>query len=150
MIIFRLLLLFLGLQGLAQTSPEQTVKDFFTAFHRQDTLALKQMTLKDLSLKTISLDKTGSYQINSSSRDQFVSAIGSIPKEMKFEEKILSYETQLDEGFASVWTPYEFFFNGSFSHCGVNQFQLLKSSNGKWLIISIIDTRRSENCKQEK
>lgn len=144
--ILTLFILFLGLHGFAQKTPEQSVKDFFKAFHQQDTVALKQMTQEDIVLKTIGEGRDGNFMIKTSPRAQFVSSIGSIPKEMKFEERILSYETKIDKGFASVWTTYEFYLNGKFSHCGINQIQLFKSSEEEWSIISITDTRRTENC----
>ena len=50
---------------------------------------------------------------------------------------------------ASVWTPYEFYFNGTFSHCGANSFQLFKEDN-QWKIIFLVDIRRRENCKALK
>jgi hypothetical protein len=46
---------------------------------------------------------------------------------------------------ATAWTPYKFYLDKTFSHCGVNAFQLFKSENG-WKIISILDTRRKEPC----
>jgi hypothetical protein len=47
---------------------------------------------------------------------------------------------------AAAWTPYRFYRNGEFSHCGVNSFQLVKMAEG-WKIVYIIDTRRKEPCE---
>jgi len=47
---------------------------------------------------------------------------------------------------ANVWMPYEFWFNGNFSHCGVNFFKLF-NDNGTWKIIYLIDTRREKGCE---
>jgi len=46
---------------------------------------------------------------------------------------------------ATVTTPYSFYYNGNFSHCGVNSFQLVNFS-GEWKIVYLIDTRTKENC----
>ena len=46
---------------------------------------------------------------------------------------------------AHVWAPYEFWYNGEFSHCGVNSFQLFKEED-TWKIIYLIDSRRKEDC----
>ena len=36
----------------------------------------------------------------------------------------ISFETiRIDGPLAIAWTPYNFYFNGQFSHCGVNSFQ---------------------------
>ena len=48
---------------------------------------------------------------------------------------------------ANVWTAYSFYFDGKFSHCGVNSFQLLKEA-GEWKIFYLVDTRRKEGCGQ--
>ena len=63
-----------------------------------------------------------------------------------FFEKILSYTIHVDGNLASVWTPYEFYNKGKFSHCGANSFQLF-NNNGNWEIIYLVDTRRKNDCK---
>jgi hypothetical protein len=60
---------------------------------------------------------------------------------MKFQEKILSYNIQIDGAMAQVWAPYEFYLNEKFSHSGVNAFTLFKEKD-EWKIIYLIDTRR--------
>jgi hypothetical protein len=54
-----------------------------------------------------------------------------------------------DDGIASVWTPYAFYFEGKFSHCGVNSFQLM-NVQGKWKITMITDTRRKTDCPTDR
>ena len=66
-------------------------------------------------------------------------------KEDIWFEKLLSYIINVDENLAIVWTPYEFYFNEIFRRCGVNAFQLFFNGE-QWKIISIIDTRRKDNC----
>ena len=66
------------------------------------------------------------------------------PKELQFEERLLDYKIQIDGTMAHVWTPYEFYVNGSFSHSGVNSFTLF-SENNQWKIVHLIDTRRKNN-----
>ena len=77
---------------------------------------------------------------NESSKEFYIS-IATIPKDVVVEEKILSYNIQVDGTMAHVWTPYEFYMNGKLSHYGVNAFTLFKE-NEKWKIIYVIDTRR--------
>ncbi|MEB2775737.1 nuclear transport factor 2 family protein [Algoriphagus sp. D3-2-R+10] len=75
----------------------------------------------------------------------FVNGIGSLPTEAKLDERITDYQINIDGPMATAWTPYEFYFNDKFSHCGVNSFQLVKMAEG-WKIIYIIDTRRKDGC----
>ena len=48
---------------------------------------------------------------------------------------------------ATVWADYDFHFGKTFSHCGVDAVQLLKTAEG-WKIVSIADTFVREGCEQ--
>ena len=75
----------------------------------------------------------------------FVKGISSLPLEAKLDERITDFQINIDGPMATAWTPYEFYFNDKFSHCGVNSFQLVKMAAG-WKIVYIIDTRRKDGC----
>ncbi|PZX60217.1 putative lumazine-binding protein [Algoriphagus ratkowskyi] len=75
----------------------------------------------------------------------FIKGIGSLPAEMNLDERITDYKINIDGPMATAWTPYEFYANNKFSHCGVNSFQLVKMAEG-WKIVYIIDTRRKDGC----
>ena len=135
----------------AQNSDELEVKNtiikFFDAFHKQDSVAIKELVSKDLKLQSIGKNKEGNTQLRSEEFSTFLKSIISIPKDQKFEEKLLDFKIRIDGDMANAWTPYEFWFNDKFSHCGVNSFQLVKLE-GAWKIIYLIDTRRREGCNQ--
>jgi hypothetical protein len=145
------LVLCLGLVLNAQDSEKEQVKstivEFFDAFHKQDTIALKTMVKGNIKLQSISLNREGKTVLHESDYSQFIKSIASIPKDKTFEEKLLSYSIQVDGNMANAWTPYEFWFNDNFSHCGVNSFQLIKEE-GDWKIIYLVDTRRREGCNE--
>jgi hypothetical protein len=46
---------------------------------------------------------------------------------------------------ATVWTPYDFYRGGRFSHCGINNFTLVRL-DGKWKIRSIVFTVEKTGC----
>jgi hypothetical protein len=48
---------------------------------------------------------------------------------------------------AMVWTPYDFHRNRKFSHCGVDSFSLLKTSEG-WKIAGILYTVEPAGCPE--
>lgn len=83
--------------------------------------------------------------LQSSSLKQFSHSIKNKPSGMVYDERVTQYKINIDGAMASAWTPYKFFVNNQFSHCGVNSFQLFKSKQG-WKIISVLDTRRKHNC----
>jgi len=143
---------FLMIMGsvIAQNSEEKMVKNtidsFFTAFHQQDSTAIKETVYKDMVLQTIGKNADGKEVLKTDDFRHFLKSIVSIPASTKFEEKILSCRIQIDGAMANAWTSYEFWVNGSFSHCGVNSFQLFKEEE-TWKIVYLIDTRRKEGCQ---
>lgn len=122
--------------------PKKVVEDFFVAFHAKDTITLKELCHPDITLQTIANTKEGN-KLETNLFSDFLKSIASIPVNMKFEERILNYNTQIDGNLANVWTPYEFYINDQLSHIGANSFTLY-DDNGKWQIIHIIDTRRKK------
>ncbi len=149
-IISFLIVLLISSSLFAQNSDEAEVKSiivkFFDAFHKQDSVAINALVSKDLTLQSIGKNKEGVAQLSNQELSAFLKSIVSIPKDQKFEEKLLGFNIQIDGDMANAWTPYEFWFNEKFSHCGVNSFQLVKLE-GTWKIIYLIDTRRREGCK---
>lgn len=133
-------------QTVAETEVKQTITTFFEGFHKQDSTIIKRVVFKDIVLQSIGNNKEGILQLKTQDFSEFLKAIVSIPKDQKFEEKLLSYHIQIDGSMAHVWTPYEFWFNGVFSHCGVNSFQLIKE-NDQWKIFYLVDTRRRDGCE---
>ncbi len=124
---------------------QNTIEAFFEGFHNKDSLAMRQTVSKDIILQSISKDKDGKASIKKEEFSQFLKYIVSIPETISFEEKLLSINIQIDGDMANAWTTYDFWFNGQFSHCGVNSFQLVKIGD-EWKIIYLIDTRRKEGC----
>lgn len=141
----------LGFNLNAQQSENEIVKakiiEFFNAFHEQDTLALMSMGTKNLKLQTISINENGETILKETDFNQFIHNIAGIPKDHSFEEKLLGFNIQIDGNMANAWTPYEFWYQEKFSHCGVNSFQLMKQAN-EWKIIYLVDTRRKEGCQK--
>ncbi len=135
-----LLLLSLNFITAQEISPKKVIEDFFVAFHKKDTVALRAASHKDVALQTIANTKEGNKLITQK-YSELLKSIVAIPKEMKFEEKLLDFNIQIDGLLAHVWTPYEFYINEELSHKGVNSFILVKE-NEKWLIVHVIDTRR--------
>jgi hypothetical protein len=118
---------------------KKSIQTFFEGMQTADTLKIQTITHKTLILQTIS--DGAKKKLSQDSTKEFYKSIASIPKDMKIEERLLSYTIQQDGSMAHVWTPYEFYINGKLSHKGVNSFMLYKDDN-VWKIIYIIDTRR--------
>jgi hypothetical protein len=96
-------------------------------------------------LQTISSNKEGKTLVKTENVEEFANFVGQLKKDSADER--ISFETiKIDSPLAMVWTPYNFYYNGAFSHCGVNSFQLVRF-DGAWKIQYLIDTRRRTGCK---
>jgi len=62
-------------------------------------------------------------------------------------ERIWDVEIVLHDRIAVVWTPYDFYNDGVFSHCGMNSFSLLKTGDG-WKITGVVFSVQPENCTE--
>lgn len=134
--------IFLGLSSNAQKQEiQETIEVFFQGFHQRDSAKIKSVCSDKMILQSISENSIKGNKLNGESLKEFYKSIASIPSNMKFQEKILSYSTQIDGSMAHVWTPYEFYINDKLSHSGVNAFTLFKEKKS-WKVIYLIDTRR--------
>jgi hypothetical protein len=77
--------------------------------------------------------------------DEFAKTISTIKKGAA-DEQIIFESVRIDGPLAMVWAPYKFYFDGKFSHCGVDSFQLV-FINAQWKIQYLIDTRRKQPCQ---
>ena len=140
---FLILILLLGFVSNAQKEAVQkTIETFFEGFHAKDTIKIKSVCSDKLKLQSLSEGIKGN-KISEEMPKEFYHSMATIPSDMKFEERILSYSIQIDGTMAHVWTPYEFYINGKLSHKGVNAFTLFKENEALgWKIIHLVDTRR--------
>lgn len=125
----------------AEDSVKAVINKLFTAMKNADAASLKECFADSAILQTI----TRSGRIRTDAVASFVSQISSLKKDSA-DERIIFETVKVDDGLAIAWTPYQFYYAGNFSHCGVNSFQLVRI-NGVWRIQYLIDTRRRINCK---
>ncbi|KAA1243978.1 nuclear transport factor 2 family protein [Aquimarina sp. RZ0] len=129
-----------------QKAAKQAVLDFFEGFHKGDTTKMRTVIDKNVAMQTIVKSKEGKLNTVTTNMHKFLLAIHNRPKDQKWLEKLLEFKIDANADIAQIWTPYEFYVNNQFSHCGVNVFQLFNDDEG-WKIIAIADTRKKEGCK---
>lgn len=132
-------------QGDQKEEVKKVIQHFFKGLQAGDTVTIKETLGTTVVLQTAYTNKEGKSILRNDDFDRFLKSIGSKKPEDIWEEKLLSYSIQIDGNMANAWTPYEFYFNNNFSHCGVNSFQLFNDGND-WKIIYLIDTRRRKGC----
>ena len=127
-----------------EDSVKAVVNNLFTAMRNADG-ALLQSTFSDSAiLQTISRNKEGKAVIVTEKVTEFAGFVNKLKKDSA-DERIQFETIKIDGPLAIVWTPYRFYHNGKFSHCGVNSFQLVRFE-GVWKIQYLIDTRRRQGC----
>lgn len=60
-------------------------------------------------------------------------------------ERMWNPVVQVHETVAMVWTPYDLYVNGTFSHCGIDVFTLVREREG-WKISSVSYTVQPTEC----
>ena len=128
---------------------KKVIETFFEGLHKGDSTIMKTTLHKDIKIQTTGTSRDGNKTLRSQTRKGLLIGVAKKTPKAKYLEKLLSYDIKIDGNLASVWTPYEFYLNGNFSHCGANSFQLF-DNNGKWEIIYLVDMRRREDCKALK
>lgn len=129
-----------------ETEAKKLVDTFFEGFHKGDTIMMRSVLAEEVRLQTAATNKEGLPQVSDENINRLLEAIAKRPADQKWEERLLEYKISIDGNLAHVWTRYEFWFNGNFSHCGANAFTIAKLAEG-WKIIHLIDSRRKEGCK---
>lgn len=133
--------------GKAQTASDSVkavINELFAAMKNAEPERLKACFADSMVLQTIARSKEGELFIRTESAADFVTSISKLTAGAA-DEQIIFESVKVDGPLAQVWTPYKFYYNGQFSHCGVNSFQVVRFKSG-WKIQYIIDTRRRTGC----
>lgn len=128
-----------------EDSVKAVINKMFTGMKNADVALLKSSFADSMILQTITRDREGKISVRNESAAGFIDFI-SKESPGNADERITFDVVKVDGPLAIAWTPYNFFYKGQFSHCGVNSFQLVRF-NGEWKIQYIIDTRRRQGCE---
>lgn len=126
-------------QSAAEKEVYAVVETFFKGFNGKDTTAMRAMLFDDVKLLTSMTNREGVPVARSEAVAQMMTSIASAP--VKLNEKIFDPIVQVEDGLASVWVRYEFYADEKYSHCGVDAFLLVKTTQG-WKIAALADTRK--------
>jgi len=128
----------------AEDSVKAVINNMFLGMKNSDAGLLKSTFSDSIVFQSIARNKEGMTVIRNENAGDFIASISKLAPGAADER--ISFETiKIDGPLAFAWTPYKFYYNGQFSHCGVNSFQLVRF-NGVWKIQYIIDTRRKTGC----
>jgi len=132
-------------QEVEEAAVMAVVEDLFDAMRAGDSTALRATLHPSATAATASIREGAPTLTREASLDGFVQAVGT-PHDEVWDERIWDAEVRVDDLLATAWMRYAFFAGDTFSHCGINAFQLFKDADG-WKIFHIADTRRREGCE---
>ena len=123
----------------------EVIHQLFKAMATADSALLRSTFTKEVTMATIFRNKEGKQVFTREySTNDFAESIAKTSPGMLSEE-IWNLKIQRDGEFAQAWCDYAFYYQKTFSHCGVDAFHLINTEAG-WKIFHLADTRRKTDC----
>lgn len=152
-----ILFLFVQLGQAQQTNDQKEIKvvidGFLGAMEQKDTLALDSLMHPNCMIYSTLYNEKKEVQNEVLYKlSLFDYMARAMKKQYTYHEKIWNYDIAIEDNIATVWSEYTLFVGASeqLSHCGVHSFQLIRTPQNKWQLVSIADTRRTRNCIEEQ
>jgi ketosteroid isomerase-like protein len=120
------------------------VTALFDAMRAGDAEGVRAAFAPDARLQSAAARPDGEAVLRSEEVERFAAAVGA-PRDQVWDERIDAWEVRVDGPLAVATTDYSFYVDDTFSHCGINAIQLLKTADG-WKIFQLTDTRRRTGC----
>ena len=120
----------------------ETVQRFFDAMADRDAEAALAVMIPEGRFFSLR-EENGETMMRSSTNEEF--AQGLETQERDLLERFWEPEVRIHGGIATVWTPYDFFLDGEFHHCGIDAFDLLNDGTG-WKITGGVYTVETSGC----
>jgi hypothetical protein len=125
-----------------KTAVLATVQKFFDTMAARDVEGARLVLLPEG--RTFSVrEQNGQPVARASSIDDYLAGLAKGKSASR--ERMWNPEVRIHGPIASVWTPYDFWVDGKFSHCGIDVFTLVKTSEG-WKISSGAWTIERTGC----
>jgi uncharacterized protein (TIGR02246 family) len=132
--------------GAAETPAHEavraTINALFDAMRAGDGDALLATFHEGATLTSVGAGRDGVIAARREEIEGFAEAV-SAPHPEPYDERIGPIEVRVDGPLATAWMTYRFHVGETFSHCGVNSFQLADTGDG-WKILGVTDTRRPD------
>ncbi|MBT8220231.1 MAG: nuclear transport factor 2 family protein [Bacteroidia bacterium] len=145
-------ILLIGLSGniAAQSNSEEdkilnVIQGVFDGMQVGDSAMVRSHFYHELEMYTSYTNKEGKRILSKDEPQKFFDAIGT-PHDRIWNEEWWSPEVRIDGNLAQVWTPYAFYIDDTFSHCGVDAFHLIRLNDDSWKIFHLTDTRQRADC----
>jgi hypothetical protein len=120
------------------------VQRLFDAMASHDSAAAQQVLIPEG--RYFSVRDTGAgAAVGGATHKEFAERLAGGKEDMR--ERMWDSKVLIHGRIAVVWTPYDFHRNRKFSHCGVDAFNLIKTSEG-WKIAGFVYTVEPAGCPE--
>ena len=119
------------------------VQAFFDAMTERDLDAMRDLLTDDGILYGYRETPDGLRLARIPHRD-YIDGLGS--GRARLVERFWQPQVLLHDRMAVVWTPYDLYVDGAFSHCGIDSFSFLKTEAG-WKIAGIVFSMETDGCE---
>ena len=138
-----------GAEGGADRSDEEKailalVDAFMDGLHRRDPEVWKTIMLAGTNGITPLVDDHGKEFVRLRTMEERLD--GLIEPGPTYDERYWDPTVLIRERIAVVWTPYDFWIDGEFSHCGVEVFDFVRV-DGEWKLTNMMWTVEREDCE---
>lgn len=125
---------------------QESINKLFLALEKKDTILYNSVVLPAGQIWTV---RRQNDTLKTSMRYFSADKVVLIKMNRVIEERPLRYDITIHNDIAIAWVPYTLSLSGTFSHCGVDVFTLLKSDQG-WKIISLAYSVEPQGCDSLK
>jgi len=122
----------------------KVVQQFFDALESRDTAAFNNTSVVDRYAYFIQ-ERSDSVFTGSRSAAKFSERLAASKNVVTEKMREKDVKVEVHKRIAMVWAPYDLWIDKKFSHCGVDVFTLLKTTEG-WKIATIAYTMEPEGC----
>ena len=134
-VLFIVLFAMMPVTGSTQSATDRdavlkVVQIFFDTMTARDADGATKILLADARFYALDTRKPKSEPTSFTGEDYFAR----LRKQTQtHRERIWNPEVRVHQSIATLWAPYDFWTDGKFSHCGVDAFDFVKTSDG-WKI----------------
>jgi len=127
----------------AADTPLGAVETFFDAMSENDWQRASTVMIGDAVLYGYRI-QDGQVWLGRLTVDEYLETWAD--RDDRLLERIWDVKVLEDDRLATVWTPYDFFLNGEFHHCGTNSFSLIRDESG-WRIAGVVYSILTDECE---
>jgi hypothetical protein len=141
-----------ALDSLLQAADRRAILDVVNgmtgAMRRRDTAALRTLFVPGARLLGMRTRRGAAVpQVQTLTADEFAAFVARDSTRGAWVERLWEPKVEIRRPLATVWAAYDFHFDTTFSHCGVDAFQLLLTAEG-WRIAGLADTYETTGCPE--